>query len=761
MSKNGDDNDEENENNLNNNKITVPDIFLEEFHNNITIERIRNLYNKLQQYENKGYVTHDKYLESMKEIFDVPLKEKIIKLYNESKIIKGSLTLGKNIEETIREIYEIYFMRFREVKCLIKNDKTVFYLTDFKPVNYINTYNIICSLTVFVKSPFDNKIKLLFDLTDIDEDGFLNETEIRYMITTCNFLFCDETNIINTNSAILSQSLMNLKVNEILKQILYEPGNLFIILEQEKYINFDVLYNSIIKVKGYKYNIIPSFVNLKQCLNNRKNEKVIKVDDKHKNDFINISSALFTQKNFGVHRNVFNKSISTPHLGSIIKPRKLSEENDKNENIPNNNIELPNINKNFFYARKSILRSTLNNLSSKYINNNKLTDTKSKTIISSFMIKNKNRSSRNLKRNRNKLIIEKRKTFKDLLKESTIIDSKEEKEKENETLKNFNRTSYYNKAKTEAKYIFEAYLDKIRNIEVKPGLIKFIGENNDKEKDNSSASGSIKNIVTINNNQNNNVNNNNVNNNINNNNNKSIRKISTEKKKENSINIFRLNSKNSILDKANKDLEHSVIKEEVSSEERENSKEEKKPKKYKLIGSPNKSNKSFKKQNSRYIQNTFKRENKKNLTLQKHKPTTENVSRIRNYSFNQKKRPSFFLRKKISIINQKQVVNIQKSIMNTNLNNFNHYKTLDQVFKEINFQESKFNTDSYSGFGNGLIKLSNKIEKEYDDMEKIFKKGEKKRKAMSFGKEYLRRIANSRNDKPVFNKEESESSSFV
>ena len=193
----------------------------------------------------------------------------------------------------------------------------------------------------------------------------------------------------------------------------------------------------------------------------------------------------------------------------------------------------------------------------------------------------------------------------------------------------------------------------------------------------------------------------------------------------------------------------------------ETAKEEKKSKKYKLINSPNKPNKSFKKQNSRYIQNTFKRENKKNLTSHKHKPKTENVSRIRNYSFNQKKRPSIFLRKKISIINQKQVVNIQKSIMNTNLNNFNYYKTLDQVFKEIKFQESKLNTDSYSGFGNGLIKLSNKIEKEHDDMEKIFKKGEKKRKTMSFGKEYLRRIANSRNDKPVFNKEESESSSLV
>ena len=104
-----DDYDDEIENNLNSNKIIVPDLFLEEFHNNISLERIQNLYRKLQKYEVKGYVTHDKYLESMKEIFDIPLKDKITKIYDEKKIIKETCNLGKNIEETIHEIYERLF----------------------------------------------------------------------------------------------------------------------------------------------------------------------------------------------------------------------------------------------------------------------------------------------------------------------------------------------------------------------------------------------------------------------------------------------------------------------------------------------------------------------------------------------------------------------------------------------------------------------------------------------------------------------------
>ena len=77
---------EELEQNLNANKITIPDIFLEEFLNNITIEKIKLLYQKLKLYEIKGYVNYDKYFESMKETFDEPLNDKMNNLYQEKKL---------------------------------------------------------------------------------------------------------------------------------------------------------------------------------------------------------------------------------------------------------------------------------------------------------------------------------------------------------------------------------------------------------------------------------------------------------------------------------------------------------------------------------------------------------------------------------------------------------------------------------------------------------------------------------------------------
>lgn len=51
--------------------------------------------------------------------------------------------------------------------------------------------------------------------------------------------------------------------------------------QEEKYINFDLLYRSIKLIKDYKYKIIPCYINLKQCLNNIKKEKIIQINDKH------------------------------------------------------------------------------------------------------------------------------------------------------------------------------------------------------------------------------------------------------------------------------------------------------------------------------------------------------------------------------------------------------------------------------------------------------------------------------------------------
>jgi hypothetical protein len=330
------------------------------------------------------------------------------------------------------EIYDLIFERFREMKCIIKNNKNVFYLTDFKKENYISTYNLLCALTIFIQTSFENKLKLLFYLTDIDEDGFLNKKEIVNMITTINLLFGEEVNTINLNSSILSQSLVNIKVKNILYDLLYNSGGLCDKLaEEQNYITFGIFYESIKKIKNYKYRIIPCFVNFKDCLYSYKKEKIINVRDKHKKDFINISSSLVLEKNKIINEDN-SKKFSFSNLNQIIQPIKI----DKN-------------------------LSNFKSKSKKY----KTIQKKSAKIFKHDL---KNRTS----------LLKSDKSLKELIKNSTILYEKIENMKLKAKKQKRGNKIY--------QYAFQANFSDIRNIEVEPGIIKFISNETQKNDENNS-----------------------------------------------------------------------------------------------------------------------------------------------------------------------------------------------------------------------------------------------------------------------------------
>ena len=233
-----------NNDNINNNNI------YDLFQQNITVEKIKKLNNIFKKYEKKGMIDYINFISCMKNIFD----------------------LNKDNNISFDEIYNNIFKRFREKKCILNKNKEILYITDIKNENNIYTYNILYLLCIFLYSDFYTKIKTLFEISDIDEDGLLNKTEIKNMITLVNNLFCDEINLIKINSSILSQSLTNIKVKNILKE-------LFHFLEKfDYYINFETFYKNIIKIKNYKYNILPCCINFKESLLfYQKKEKIIKI----------------------------------------------------------------------------------------------------------------------------------------------------------------------------------------------------------------------------------------------------------------------------------------------------------------------------------------------------------------------------------------------------------------------------------------------------------------------------------------------------
>ena len=391
------------EKNIEEEKSEISDEEFELFQKALSKEIVLELYSLFKLFEKNGLINYKIYIESITQIF---------KKYNKDK------------NHNFKDIFDLIFYRFQKIKCIMKNDKKVFYLINMVPQNCIETYIIVCFLTIFIKCRIIDKIKLLFELTDIDDDGFLNKSEIKQMISTINFMFCEENALINTNSSILAQSLMNIKVKEKLNKIMYDPGNLNIVLQKEKYINFDQFHNSLIKIKNYKYEIIPCFMNIKKCLYYKRIEKIIEIKSKNKHEFLRATSALSSDRpNTSNPFKRFKRNFSASNLGKIIKNVKINNDNNK------------------------------------------------------IKIKKKSHLLLGIK--------EKNKSFRELLKESTIfsddenenIQKKEEKSMDDRNLSSITkRIPYYNKKKDKKdkpSYIFEADFDKIKKIEVQPAILKF------------------------------------------------------------------------------------------------------------------------------------------------------------------------------------------------------------------------------------------------------------------------------------------------
>ena len=388
---------EEEENEKQEFKVLIMDIKdkeFEEFQNTINKELIIQLYSIFQIFEKKGIINYEIYFESMTQVF---------KKYNKSKDFKY--------------IFDLIFNRFQKIKCTLKNNKTVFYLIDMVYKNAIETYIIPCFLTLLLKCPINDKIKILFQLTDNDEDGFLNKDEIKLMISTINFLYCENSEN-NINSSIITQSLMNIKVKEKINKLMNEPGGLGSILQKEKYVNFDDFFKCLEKIPNYKYEIIPCFINIKKCLYNQRKEKIIEVKNQNKKEFIRVSSAL---SNLKLREHLKSSKVnSSVNLDKLIKNIKIKKEKEENKTLIMN---------------ESIIKQ-----------NNLLLGKK-----------------------------EKNKSLKELLKESTIFADRENYEDMNK--RKLKKKNPYKNKLINSKYIFEADFDNIKKLEVEPALLRFSNNN--------------------------------------------------------------------------------------------------------------------------------------------------------------------------------------------------------------------------------------------------------------------------------------------
>ena len=298
---------------INKNNISLPPLKTKE-------ENINNINNKpLATTSSNFYSTEDTFykqilpdeiyeefihiftIEKLHEFFECTKQKEIENLKHTMKLKKNQfIQIMKFVfianNENFNLLYEFIFNRFKILKAELKStnhkNSDQFYISRIYSDDEIDIFEINLALTMFIKCNFETKLRLLFEITDTDDDGFINEEELKKLIFTLNYMFCDEENSFGVESTILKQSLISIKIKDSLDKLLKFPGELEKIFDVQIYIEFNTFYNALKKVDNFKYSIIPVYINMKKSLNKKKYEKEIEMKYRLFNDFSTINNEI-------------------------------------------------------------------------------------------------------------------------------------------------------------------------------------------------------------------------------------------------------------------------------------------------------------------------------------------------------------------------------------------------------------------------------------------------------------------------------------
>ena len=234
------------------------------------------------------------------------------------------------------DIYELIFERFKEKKCIFNMDKNIidnaYCLLDIYSTEKIEIYVVEIFFCAIMMTEFKKKIETMFYITDADSDGLINEEEIKKIILTANKLFCEESAQYFPESTLIQQSLSCLKAKKVIENLLYWPGELKKKLEKSRYIPFGDFYDSLIKIENYKYDIIPTFINLKKCLYTQRKEIEFIMKKNCKKDFLKISYDLINEHiNLNSVKNILKKCFDPKKHAKKKKLESFKEINKKKE----------------------------------------------------------------------------------------------------------------------------------------------------------------------------------------------------------------------------------------------------------------------------------------------------------------------------------------------------------------------------------------------------------------------------------------------
>ena len=238
----------------------------------------------------------------------------------------------------MNSIFELIFERLKEKKCVFRINspfsKNNYALTDIISIEKIDIFKVQLFLSAIMLTNFKTKIETMFNIIDTDNDGLINEEELKQLILKTNKLFYQESKEKFSKSSLIQQALSNFKANKALSKLLYGNAELKKILDREKFISFNQFYERLMKIDNYMYEIIPIFFSLKKYLSEKDEEIELYMNNNCKKDFVDITYDLLCKNsmlNLVSPKNVIKQYFDKKNKTKKIKIDPLKEIKERRE----------------------------------------------------------------------------------------------------------------------------------------------------------------------------------------------------------------------------------------------------------------------------------------------------------------------------------------------------------------------------------------------------------------------------------------------
>ena len=151
----------------------------------------------------------------------------------------------------------------------------------------IDLHDIIIALTLLSRASYEEKLRLVFKLTDVDEDGCLSPEEIYKMIEVIERIFISETTNISIGSKVLLEQLSRERAMRRYEWAMRSVGNLESkCMKEDGLITFDEFNEVLLKMPQLRSQLLPKYINMKAVLKNIIQEPVYEISEGMRDEFL-------------------------------------------------------------------------------------------------------------------------------------------------------------------------------------------------------------------------------------------------------------------------------------------------------------------------------------------------------------------------------------------------------------------------------------------------------------------------------------------